>query len=401
MKIIDLLKLSTRMFKARTSRTVLTILGMGVGIGAILFLVSLGYGLQRTLLGKITTSDSILSLDVTWGGSDKNFLDAEKIKSIEKIEGVSEISPRFNINAQGKTEGLVSDMVVSGISPSFLRMGGTKILKGKSLNEENINGVIITNSVAQSFGKSQEEILGKKIEFIFSLSEAESSYVKNTIKSEKVQSANDYEIIGIIEGDENTIYVNSSTLDYLKIKKYDQLKVKCSSSSVMNEVRNNLISIDFTVSALSDAVDQAKKVFHVIQIVLGFFGVIALIVSAIGMFNTMTIALLERTREIGIMKSIGASDQEISFMFATEATLMGFLGAIAGVIMGIITGGIFNLLINLIASRFGGEKIELFYTPLWFIIMIIIFGTVVGFSTGVIPARRASKIDPLDALRNK
>jgi putative ABC transport system permease protein len=134
---------------------------------------------------------------------------------------------------------------------------------------------------------------------------------------------------------------------------------------------------------------------------LGGFGVIALIVSAIGMFNTMTIALLERTTEIGVMKSIGASDLNISMIFATEATIMGFLGGLGGVVMGLATGNFFNILINTVAVRFGGEKLDLFYTPLWFIIIIISFGTIVGLMTGIIPARRASKIDPLDALKNK
>ena len=134
---------------------------------------------------------------------------------------------------------------------------------------------------------------------------------------------------------------------------------------------------------------------------LGCFGVIALIVSAIGMFNTMTIALLERTVEIGIMKSIGASDLSISGMFVTEATIMGFLGGIGGVILGLLTGEIFNALINFVATKFGGTSLDLFFSPPWFIFMIVVFGTVVGCATGVIPARRASNIDPLDALRNK
>ncbi len=96
---------------------------------------------------------------------------------------------------------------------------------------------------------------------------------------------------------------------------------------------------------------------------LAFFGVIALIVSAIGMFNTMTVALLERTEEIGIMKSIGASDVDIMMMFISESTIMGFFGGLTGIGLGIITGKIFNLGVNFLANHFGGQSISLFFIP--------------------------------------
>ena len=131
------------------------------------------------------------------------------------------------------------------------------------------------------------------------------------------------------------------------------------------------------------------------------FGCIALIVSAIGMFNTMTITLLERTEEIGIMKSIGASNSMISWMFIMEATIMGFLGGLVGVIIGWLEGEILNLLINLVAAHFGGESVSLFYSPWWFVAAVIAFSAFVGLLTGLVPARRAAKIDPLEALRYK
>ena len=169
----------------------------------------------------------------------------------------------------------------------------------------------------------------------------------------------------------------------------------------MGIVRDTILEYGLLVSSLSDTVDQANKIFRVVQFILMLFGIIALIVSAIGMFNTMTIALLERTEEIGIMKSIGASDMSISLMFFMESAIMGFLGGIAGVLIGIVGGFVFNGLINFVATRFGGEEVSLFYSPLWFVLAIIVFSAVVGLFTGLVPARRASKIDPLDALRYK
>ena len=393
MKFLDLIKLSTRMFKARTSRTILTILGMGVGVGAILFLVSLGYGLQKTLLEKITTSDSLLTLDVTESGSGENVMGNSAVSDFEKIEGVVEISPKFNVNVRGKIDDLTSDLFISDIKPSFLRLGGVKIKNGETLNDNIPYGAVMTTSAVKAFNMSEEEILNKDIDFVIPASAIAPGKSKPTTTK--------YRIIGIVEEDSNVVYVNSLTLDFLKIDKFDQIKVKCASNNIMGSVREKIVELGYMVSSLSDAVDQANKVFRIIQIVLGCFGVIALIVSAIGMFNTMTIALLERTVEIGIMKSIGASDLSISAMFITEATVMGFLGGIGGVLMGFLGGQIFNMLINFVATHLGGESLKLFYSPSWFLFMIIGFGTIVGSMTGVIPARRASNIDPLDALRNK
>ena len=177
--------------------------------------------------------------------------------------------------------------------------------------------------------------------------------------------------------------------------------MQATSSDVLPELRERIIAKGFSVSALSDTIDEANKIFHIIQVILMLFGVVALIVSAIGMFNTMTITLLERTEEIGIMKSIGASDAIIAALFIMESTLMGFLGGVGGLVIGSIGGELFNILVNLLAVRLGGQSVDLFYSPLWFIALIIIFGAVVGLLTGIAPARRASRIDPLDALRYK
>lgn len=398
MLIWDIIKLATRMFKARTSRTFLTILGMGVGVGTILFLVSLGYGLQKTLLEKITTSDSLLTIDVNEAGPEEARLDREAFEKIQNLEGVAEVSPRFNANVRGKIGDLTSDILLSGISPAFLRLGGVKMAEGELLNDEDLDGVIITTSAAKAFNLEAENVIGKEIEFTFSEKKQDNYAVKNgSANSGKVK----YKIVGLTEEDENAVFVNILNLDNFDIQRFDQIKVKCESSGIMWGVREQITGMGFSVSSLSDAVDQANKVFRVIKVALLGFGMLALIVSAIGMFNTMTIALLERTVEIGIMKSIGASDSTISGIFLTEATVMGFLGGIVGIIMGFLTGQIFNFLLNFVASHLGGSSLSLFYTPAWFIAVIILFGTVVGFATGVVPARRASMIDPLDALRDK
>jgi len=166
-------------------------------------------------------------------------------------------------------------------------------------------------------------------------------------------------------------------------------------------VQDLIIEKGFTVSALSKTVEQANKIFQGIQAVLAVFGGIALTVSAIGMFNTMTVTLLERTAEIGVMRTIGASSTDIVILFIAEAVIVGFLGGIVGILIGVGLGWFFNGLLSVAASRFGGESVSLFRYPTVFLLFIMTFSAVVGFITGLFPARRAAKINPLDAIRYK
>jgi ABC-type antimicrobial peptide transport system permease subunit len=402
MKINDLLKLSTRMFKARTSQTLLTVCGMSIGIGAILFLVSLGFGLQKTLLERITTSESLLTLDVTEAKSGVIKLNKETLEEIQKMEGVDKISSAFQFTAQGRLEDLSADLISVGTDPLFLRLGGFKATQGELLSDEEAEGVVITSAVAKLYGKEANEMMGKEMTFSVFIPRQKPEREENLQSDfEKVDLSAKYAIIGSVEGEENVVYINSKTFEGIKVESYNQVKVKCASSSQMDQVRNSILEKGLLVSSLSETVDQANKIFQVIQVILMLFGIIALVVSAIGMFNTMTIALLERTEEIGIMKSVGASSMGIALIFFTEAALMGFLGGIGGLVLGYAGGEVFNWLINMVAVRFGGEKVDLFYSPLWFIVMIIISSAVVGVATGLMPARRASKIDPLEALRYK
>jgi len=405
MKFKQILKLSTRMFKARTSRTLLTVLGMSIGIGAILFLVSLGYGLQKTLLERITTSDSLLTLDVSEPKSGAVAIDKAMLDKISSRPGVDIVSPAFQMNGQGHFGDLSADLVAIGCDSSFLKLSGFKSTKGQLFGDDEPTGVVISSSMAEVFGKTADEMIGQEITFSYFLpkdpSNASDQSAAKENDSVRVDSQNTYTIVGVTDAQENVVYIPMASLGDLNIAEYGQLKVKCRSSADIPAVRDGILQDGLLVSSLSDTVDQANQIFGILQAILMFFGVIALVVSAIGMFNTMTITLLERTEEIGIMKSIGATDRAISTMFFVESAIMGFLGGVSGVAIGWLGGMGFNVLINFIAAKLGGQKVSLFYSPLWFILSIIGFSVVVGIMTGFVPARRASKIDPLDALRYK
>lgn len=400
MRFKDIFQLSTRMFVAHTSRTLLTILGMSIGIGAILFLVSFGYGLQRALLERITTSDALSTLDVMQDASDGSAIDDIVVEQIVELSGIHAVYPAREFAAQGSVDALTTDLLATVAAPAFLRLTNVTMEAGEILRDVSPHDVVITSAAARIFMQDEPlRAIGKNMQITFFLAEDTARSVDAT--RTRVTEPVTYRVGGIVKGEEPRVWVHDASLASLALGPYSHLKVQATSTDVLPQLREQIIAKGFVVSALSDTIDEANKIFHIIQVILMLFGVVALVVSAIGMFNTMTITLLERTEEIGIMKSIGASDAIIASLFIMESTLMGFLGGVGGLVIGSVGGELFNILVNLLAVRLGGQSVDMFYSPLWFIALIIIFGAVVGFLTGIAPARRASRIDPLDALRYK
>ncbi|MBT3690127.1 ABC transporter permease [bacterium] len=400
MKIADIIYLSVRSFKTKRLRTALTILGVGVGISAVLFLVSLGYGLQNLILTQITSEDSLLSLDVSAGSSGLISLDQTSLDKFASVENVNEVSAMSNLSGQLTLDEITGDAVVYVIDESFLRLSGVKPQYGESFSDSNEPEIIISSIGAQLFDfEDPGDIIGKEIEitlFISTITEEEVEEVEVITLEQK------FKVTGVIS-DENSNYffLPKTLIGDVVIEEFDQIKVKVSDGDYLEEVRNEIIEAGFLVTSLTDTIDQAKKIFKIIQIILGLFGLVALAVSAIGMFNTMTITLLERTNEIGIMRAIGVTKKDIIMLFLFESMVIGFLGGLSGIILGILSGEIFNLVLNVFAKNLGSQALDLFYYPFWFILFIIIFSTIIGFLTGIYPSKRAGNLNPLDALRYK
>ncbi len=399
MRIRDSLILSTRMFKTRPLRTFLTILGVGVGIGAVLFLVSLGYGLQNLILSQITTTDSLLSLDVRTGSSELLSLQEKHVKDIRGMEKVDEVSRAVNLSSQISRKDLTSNSVVKAVDPNFFRLNGTLAQYGRVLNSSDKREAVISSAGAKLFNMDPKDIIGEEISLTLFLSHKdEEGFEEIEVKDREEK----YKIVGVVEdNNDNYVYVPRQTLSDLNINKYNLLKVKVVKDAYMEEVRQDIIEKGFLVSSLSDTIEQAKKIFQVVQIVLALFGLIALAVSAIGMFNTMTVSLLERINEIGIMRAIGITTRDIRKMFLLESIIMGFLGGVGGVLIGYVGAELANFGINILAQKFGGQALDLFFQPYWFVVFIIVFSTIVGFITGIYPSIKASRLNPLNALRYK
>jgi putative ABC transport system permease protein len=388
------------MFKTNPMRTWLTILGMGVGTGAVVVLVGLGFGLQKIILEQIVFGETLLSLGVSATGARSLSINDETIQSFEQMDHILDVAPLARYPALITYKGLTGNVFIQGAEPAYLRYAGITASAGAVFEEEDLqngNEVMLSPAVLKLFGiEDINSFIGQEVNFRLLIPAEDGSDAINEIVIEKK-----YRVKGITkeEGVLNALMMLPELRNYVGIEEYDRAQVRVESSEFLDTVEGALIEEGYRVTALSKTVEQASQIFQGIQIVLATFGSIALIVSAIGMFNTMTVTLLERTKEIGIMRTIGASPRDIKLLFVSESIVVGFLGGVSGIVMGVVLGFVVNIMLNLAASQFGGQSVALFSFPIWFLVFIAIFSGTVGYLTGIFPARRASLLNPLDAIR--
>jgi putative ABC transport system permease protein len=160
-----------------------------------------------------------------------------------------------------------------------------------------------------------------------------------------------------------------------------------------------IIKNGYRVSTVIDTVQDIKKIFFWIRAVMASLGLIAIFVASIGMFNTLTISLLERTREIGIMKALGVKRWDIGRLFITESLLMGWVGGALGVALAFFFQQLTLFALSLVASASAGTVPVIFYNSWYIVGGFILFALMIALVTGLYPARRATTINPIDAIR--
>jgi ABC-type lipoprotein release transport system permease subunit len=219
---------------------------------------------------------------------------------------------------------------------------------------------------------------------------------QSRVLSEEIE----YKVVGVTEDDEKQFfYIPFTDMQKLGVSNYSQLKVVLETKDTLKNVRNNIETLGLNTSSAIDTVAQIESFFASLRVILGLIGLIALGVASLGMFNTLTVSLLERTREIGGMKTIGMVSDEIQDLFLAEAMIMGFGGGLGGLLLGYLVGKLSSVIVSIIAISQGIGYLELTYIPTYLVIFIIFCSFVVGIVTGLYPAQRARKISALNALR--
>lgn len=269
-------------------------------------------------------------------------------------------------------------------------------VKTVTISDKAVKQAVVNKAMIQVLGLKETEAVGKKFSVSFVV-------VGNLLSggTEKVESApSEYTIVGITPDDKTPLfYVPFIDLRSLGIVNFSQMKVIVNNQSDLTKARRQIESMGFVTQSVADTVAQINALFATARAVLALLGFVALSVAALGMFNTLTVSLLERTREVGLMKAMGMKSSEVQELFMTESMIMGFFGGVIGLIAGILLGKLCSLLLSFLSVAKGVGFIDISYVPLSFVILIIGISFVVGIATGIYPARRATQISALNALR--
>ena len=193
--------------------------------------------------------------------------------------------------------------------------------------------------------------------------------------------------------------LRGSEPDFSNAPAYPSLSVRVKSRDRVESVQDAIRKMGFNTFSILDATRSLRRFFAVLDLFLGIFGSLALAVAALGIVNTLVMAILERRREIGIMKAIGASDSDVRKLFLAEAAVMGLLGGMLGVTLGWVIGRLINAGANLYLRRQNLPSENLWAVPWWLVGGAIAFAIVISMISGLYPAARAARLDPVQALR--
>lgn len=209
-----------------------------------------------------------------------------------------------------------------------------------------------------------------------------------------------YKIIGILPDDRTpAFYVPLGDVKGVGITNYSQLKVIAADSEQVGQIREDTEALGFRTNSVVDTVASINSLFNYLRLGLLVLGLIALGVAALGMFNTLTVSLLEKTREVGLMKAMGMKSREVKQLFLAESVIMGVAGGFFGLLFGFTAGKLVSLVLTSVAIASGEGVLNVTHIPLALTLSILAFSFVVGILTGWYPAHRATKVSALNALR--
>lgn len=272
----------------------------------------------------------------------------------------------------------------------------TNTLDTVSLSENSLRQAVVNVAMLKILNITPEDALGEKfsVSFVIPTNLLEDS----SMRVESIPA--EYEIVGVTPDDDAPIiYVPFIDLRSLGIQNYSQLKVVSEAQDSLEILRKQIEATGFSTSSVVDTIEQITNLFTTIRLVLGVMGMIALAVAALGMFNTLTVSLLERSREVGLMKAMGMTTTEVQELFLTESIIMGFCAGLAGLSIGWIGGKLLSLVLSIVSITKGQGLIDISSIPVTFVLIILFLSFLVGIGTGIFPAKRSTKISALDALR--
>lgn len=447
MTFMDLMVMGVRNLLRRKTRSILAITGVIIGTCAITVMVSLGIGLSSGFEEQMKSWGNLHMIDVSPGGgmvttaSGKKKvakLDDKAMKDIEKIKNVTAVTPVETAYLKVTHGKFVTGVNVKGVKPEVFEKFGYKLKEGRSLKANDKFAIVFGRNIPMWFynpysnsggdagwGTGTEDppvnVISNRLKMSADQNYGERNRSESTASDGKKIDYTVYDAqgVGILENENDetaySVYMNIDTVkkineetakaesNYRNNKKeYQNAQVYVEDMDSVKLVSQTIKDMGFQTFGLIDMLDELKKTSNMIQAVLGGIGAISMLVAALGISNTMIMSIYERTKEIGIMKVIGANIRDIKYLFLFEAAFIGFVGGMVG--LG-LSYGLSSILNTVLGASFGAsmgmEGSTISIIPWWLSLSTLAFSTIIGVLAGYIPAKRAMRLSALESLRNE
>jgi ABC-type lipoprotein release transport system permease subunit len=419
MKLRDLLGTAFGNLTRHKARTALTTVGVIVGILTIVTMVSLGIGVQREMHGAFGSVglESLRLHPVTEeaGGFDlfgqperTLLLTDELLHTLSAREGVLEAIPYlqlpYGLQLVVELGEAQADANPWGPRPAMIPEPfglPSQTLAGLDDPPQEGGAVVVSDSLLQQLEVDEDQptsLVGEELAVVLYAPRGESQrYV--------------FSIAGVVERRQSSVELalpdRRSILewwyndpDYVGNRGYDEIFVRARSLNDAAQTVDWLSSLGYEVESLKTMLDMANRGMIIVQTMLASVGALALLVASIGIANTMIMAVYERTKEIGILKAVGAAPSQIRWLFVVEASLIGLLGGVLGTVLGWLLGKLLNwLILEILRWQDIPMQGTFFVVSWWLVLAALLFAALVGLLAGLYPAARAARLAPLDALR--
>ncbi|MBK8988502.1 MAG: ABC transporter permease [Chloroflexi bacterium] len=430
MSVFDLMALVVENLARRKGRVALTAVGVIIGTAAVVLLVSLGSGLQQNAasqlggigdLTKISVSPNFTEFDPTTG---MPIIDAPlndtAVEAFRGMVGVTAVIPQDYLQgwAQMTVDRLEGGGQLLGAGTTDLSELGLRADQGTTelLPGTVVVGYQIPNNFWDPHARPGQEpppppdLLNQQITFTLIKYSEDGTEIRKTVRARvagvlaESRDEADYSIyIPLKELEAMNAWFTGQRLDRNKTG-YNTVIVRAANLDQVLEVADQITAMGFQAWTPQSFVQGINSFYVVLQLVFGGMGAIALLVAAIGIANTMAMAILERTREIGLMKAVGATNRHVLSVFLGESAGIGFLGGLGGVALGWSLGQVVNVfaiayLAGQAAQTGGPPPTVAVSTPAWLPLFALIFATVIGLLSGLYPALRAATLSPITALK--
>jgi putative ABC transport system permease protein len=367
-------------------------------------------------------------------------LDDDARQQLTQIKNVVEVYPEVRFPTEIQFDGKPYMTTVAGIPASARGDGAFDEIKGTYFSAPDADEAILQIELAKDLSKTPGSLIGKEITLRYAERQslpAEPSPGDKSAAADGAAGTSDFSpgfsiipremklrIIGIVETEpaagfggmgRGRLLIPLQIAQRLRIAQptdlremlrgssgkptYESLTVRVTSPKAVQGVEDAIKKMGFGTFSILDATKNLQLFFTVFDLLLGIFGSLALTVSSLGIINTLVMAILERRREIGVLKALGAADRDVRRLFFAEAGAMGLLGGVFGVVLGWLIGRALTFGTNAYLARQQLPPIDLSSVPLWMVGAAIAFSFVVSLAAGIYPAARAARLNPVEALR--